>query len=160
MKKIYSTLLFILLLCNGSVWAGDVEDADAALRRNDYTTALTKYKIAALKKDAYAQTQVGNFHNEGLGVIQDYAEAVHWYKLAAAQGNVLSAGRCLMRLMAVRRNSRYSSVVKSLRLRLVSASARNGTTGSLSIHSCVCANLSIWRNTVFPRFSVCGTGSG
>ena len=90
MKKIYSTLLFILLLCNGSVWAGDVEDADAALRRNDYATALTKYKIAALKKDAYAQTQVGNFHNEGLGVIQDYAEAVHWYKLAAAQGNVFA----------------------------------------------------------------------
>jgi hypothetical protein len=88
MLKILTTLLLTLCLSVGTVWAGDVEDADAALVRNDYATALTKFKIAALKKDAYAQAQVGNMYNEGLGVVQDYAEAVHWYKLAAAQGYV------------------------------------------------------------------------
>ena len=31
---------------------------------------------------------VGNFYNEGYGVKIDYVEAVSWYKLAAAQGNV------------------------------------------------------------------------
>ena len=31
--------------------------------------------------------QVGNIYNEGLGVKQDYAEAVRWYRLAAAQGH-------------------------------------------------------------------------
>ena len=86
MSKILTTLLLTLCLSVGTVWAGDVEDAGAALVRNDYATALTKFKIAALKKDSYAQAQVGNMYNEGLGVVQDYAEAVHWYKLAAAQG--------------------------------------------------------------------------
>ena len=82
------TLLITLAICVGTVWAGDVEDADAAIDRKDYATALTKYKSAALKKDAYAQAQVGNIYREGLGVVQDYAEAVRWYKLAAAEGNV------------------------------------------------------------------------
>ena len=86
MSKILTTLLLTLWLSVGAAWAGDVEDADAAVDRKDYATALAKYKIAALKKDAYAQAQVGNMYNEGLGVVQDYAEAVHWYKLAAAQG--------------------------------------------------------------------------
>ena len=88
MLKRLKTLLVTLALCVGTVWAGDVEDADAALVRKDYVTALTKYKSAVLKKDAYAQAQVGNMYNEGLGVVQDYAEAVRWYKLAAAQGNI------------------------------------------------------------------------
>jgi TPR repeat protein len=86
MSKYLKLLFLALALCVGTAWAGDVEDADAAFRRNDYATALAKYKISALKKDAYAQAQVGNMYNEGLGVVQDYAEAVHWYKLAATQG--------------------------------------------------------------------------
>ena len=87
MSKILTTLLLTLWLSVGAAWAGDVEDADAAFRRNDYATALAKYKIAALKKDAYAQLQVGNMYDEGLGVIPDYAEAVRWYKMAAVQGD-------------------------------------------------------------------------
>ena len=90
MSKILTTLLLTLWLSVGAAWAGDIEDADAALVRNDYATALTKFKIAALKKDAYAQLQVGNMYNEGLGVVQDYAEAVRWYKLAATQGHAMA----------------------------------------------------------------------
>ena len=85
--KRFTTLVITLSICVGAVWAGDVEDADAALQKKDYVTALKKYKSAAVKNDAYAQLQVGNFFSSGsFGVVQDYAEAVRWYKLAAAQG--------------------------------------------------------------------------
>ena len=84
MSKILTTILLTLWLSVGAAWTGDVEDADAAFRRNDYATALTKYKNAALKNNDFAQFQVGNMHNEGLGVAQDYAEALRWYRLAAA----------------------------------------------------------------------------
>jgi TPR repeat protein len=86
--KRFTTLVITLSICVGAVWAGDVEDADAALQKKDYVTALKKYKSAAVKNDAYAQVQVGNFYNSNsYGVVQDYAEAVRWYKLAAAQGD-------------------------------------------------------------------------
>jgi TPR repeat protein len=86
MSKIFTTLLLTLWLSVGAAWAGDVEDADAAINRKDYATALTKYKIAALKKDAYAQFQVGNMYHVGWGVVQDNVEAMRWFKLAATQG--------------------------------------------------------------------------
>ena len=86
--KLFTTLIITLSICVGAVWAGDVEDADAALDKKDFVTALKKYKSAAVKNDAYAQVQVGNFYNSGsFGVVQDYAEAMRWYKLAAAQGD-------------------------------------------------------------------------
>ena len=88
MLKRFTTLIITLSICVGSVWAGDVEDADAALLKKDYVTALKKYKSAAVKNDAYAQTQIGRFYfYEGFGVKQDYKEAMRWYKMAAAQGD-------------------------------------------------------------------------
>ena len=47
MLKCLQTLLITLALCEGTVWAGDVEDGSAALLRKDYATALIKYKSAA-----------------------------------------------------------------------------------------------------------------
>ena len=86
--KYLTKLIITLSICVGAVWAGDVEDADAALQKKDYVTALKKYKSAAVKNDAYAQFQVGNFYNSNsYGVVKNYAEAVRWYKLAAAQGH-------------------------------------------------------------------------
>ena len=70
-----------------AVYAGEFEDGDAALLGKNYSLALSKYKSAAVKNNAYAQLQIGNMYKEGLGVAQDYAEAVKWYKLAAAQGH-------------------------------------------------------------------------
>ena len=88
MLKIFTTLIITLAISASAVWAGDVEDAVAALIKKDYVTALKKYKSAAVKNDAYAQTMVGSFYNSNsYGVVQDYAEAVRWYKLAAAQGD-------------------------------------------------------------------------
>ena len=42
---------------------------------------------AADKGFAEAQYTLGNFYEDGTGVMQDYAEAMRWYRLAAAQGH-------------------------------------------------------------------------
>ena len=42
---------------------------------------------AAEQGDADAQYNLGLMYRNGLGVIQDFAEAVRWYRLAAEQGN-------------------------------------------------------------------------
>ena len=78
--------LFIAVLFVSAVHAGDVEDGHVAILEKNYPLALSKYKSAAVKNNAVAQLQLASMYNEGLGVAQDYAEAVKWYKLAAAQG--------------------------------------------------------------------------
>jgi TPR repeat protein len=43
--------------------------------------------LAAAQGISYAQYNLGFMYANGRGVVQDYAEAVRWYKLAAAQGD-------------------------------------------------------------------------
>ena len=84
----YLKLFFLALAISmNAAWAGDFEDGEAAYAKNDFSTALTKYKSAAAQGDAKAQLNLGIMYGEGQGVVQDYAESVRWYKLAAAQGN-------------------------------------------------------------------------
>jgi hypothetical protein len=45
----------IVLLCAGAVQAGEFEDGNRALSRNDYETALNNYKVAANKNNEGAQ---------------------------------------------------------------------------------------------------------
>ena len=90
MSKILTTLLLTLWLSVGAAWAGDFEDATAALDKKDYPTALTKFKRAAEKNDSNAQLNLGNMYSNGHGVVQDYAEALRWYQLAAGQGLALA----------------------------------------------------------------------
>ena len=81
-------LVAALIALGGSfpAWSGEVEEAHAALMRNDHAAALKKYKSAATKGNAQAQNEVGNLYAEGLAVTQDYVEAVRWYRMAAAKG--------------------------------------------------------------------------
>jgi TPR repeat protein len=77
----------LALLCAGLVQAGDFEDGVAAYRRQDYATALAKWRTAAQQGDADSQANLGVIYSKGQGVAQDYKEAVRLYKLAAQQGN-------------------------------------------------------------------------
>ena len=45
------------------------------------------YSLAATQGHAFALGKLGYMFEVGLGVAQDYAEAVRLYSLAAAQGN-------------------------------------------------------------------------
>jgi TPR repeat protein len=78
--------LFSLVLTTAV--AGDLEDGWAAHERQDYRTALTKWRSAAQQGEVAAQLNLGLMYEKGQGVVQDYKEAVRWVQLAARQGYV------------------------------------------------------------------------
>ena len=80
-------LLTLAIVFSSGIFAGDLEDGDAAYAKNDFSTALRKYKSAAAQGNVNAQAALGAMYNGGQGVGQDSAEAMRWYKLAAAQGS-------------------------------------------------------------------------
>jgi len=84
MKKL---LVVVSLLFASVVWAGDLRDGLAAFENKNYPVALAKFRLAAAQGNASAQVIIGAMFEKGLGVAQDYVEAVRWYRLAAAQGD-------------------------------------------------------------------------
>ena len=48
------------------------------------------YRLAAEQGHAAAQSRLGDFHQVGYGVPQDYAEAVRWHRSAAEQGDAVA----------------------------------------------------------------------
>jgi TPR repeat protein len=66
--------------------AGPLEDADAAIKRRDYATAVRLIRPLAEQGDANAQYKLGVFYDNGLGVPQDKIRAYMWLNLSAAQG--------------------------------------------------------------------------
>ena len=72
MKKFYKIAFLVLLLfANLSLWAQNA----------DY------YRAAANRGDKVAQHNLGACYYNGTGVVQDYKQAVYWFKKAAEQGN-------------------------------------------------------------------------
>ena len=67
--------------------AGDLDEGIAAFKRQNYTTALTKFRNAAQQGDSWAQFNLGLMYFKGQGVAQDYKEAVRFFQLAALQDN-------------------------------------------------------------------------
>ena len=68
------------------VAAGPLEDADAALKRRDYATAVRLIRPLAEQGNANAQYNLGVFYDNGLGVPQDKVRAYMWFSLSASQG--------------------------------------------------------------------------
>lgn len=86
----------MLTLGCGGVSAGPLEDGIAAYKRNEYTTALQKFRPLAGQGNAQAYVFLGSSYEYGNGVPKDYAEAIKWYRLAAEAGNArgqLNLGR-------------------------------------------------------------------
>ncbi len=81
--------IFLMLSLAAPVAAGMFEDAEAAVRRGDYVTALRLYRSLADQGDAHSQVKVGVIYALGKAVKQSDVEAVKWYKLAASQGDAL-----------------------------------------------------------------------
>ena len=55
---------------------------------NDYVDAAKWFRKAADQGDAYAQSDLGQMYEKGLGVGQDLAEAYFWYGLAKKQSPI------------------------------------------------------------------------
>ena len=85
MKKLVTALFLIFATF---VWAGDLEDGNAALGRGDFAAAAEHFKRAANESDPISQYNLGLMYERGDGVHQDFAQAIHLYKQAAAQGDV------------------------------------------------------------------------
>jgi TPR repeat protein len=66
--------------------AGPLDDAEAAIKRRDYATAVRLVRPLAEQGDANAQYYLGVFYDNGLGVPQDKVRAYMWFTLSAAQG--------------------------------------------------------------------------
>ena len=63
-----------------------LQDAQSALDRKDYASALRTVRPLAQAGDPAAQTLLGGMYVFGYGVSKSYAEAVNWYRKSAAQG--------------------------------------------------------------------------
>ena len=51
------------------------------------------YQLATNQRFVHAQNRLGMMYAQGIGVSQDYAEALKWYSLAAKQGSALAQER-------------------------------------------------------------------
>ena len=67
----------------------DYQDGLEAYERGDYATAMQEWRPLAEQGDAIAQYNFGLMYAFGQGVVQDYAEAVKWYRLAHGGGSCL-----------------------------------------------------------------------
>jgi len=79
--------MFILsfAMCGTVVFAGALEDGQAAYNRGDYATALKLFRPLAEQGNADAQNNLGWAYEQGSGVKRDFKEAMKWYRLAAEQ---------------------------------------------------------------------------
>ena len=90
MQNTLKTTLVGVVLALGvcvPVMAGELEDAAAAWKRQDYATAERLYRSLAEQGKAGAQHFLGKMYENGEGVPRNYAEAAKWYRLAAEQGH-------------------------------------------------------------------------
>ena len=79
-------ILALLMTISSPVAAQDFAKGSAAYDSQDFATALKEWKPLA------AQGNVGLINLYGLGVPQNYKEAIRWFKLGAKQGNGFSQG--------------------------------------------------------------------
>lgn len=90
MKRTFVSLVLGSALLVGGGGAGLAQDLRSAmnyLERNDYTAAARELGVLAGQGNTRAQTLLGALYSEGQGVVQNYREAVKWYRLAAEQGD-------------------------------------------------------------------------
>ena len=78
--------LALALSTGAPVNAASLEDAVAAYRSADYTTAFQVYRSLADQGLAVAQFNLGLMYANGQGVSKDETEAMKWYRLPADQG--------------------------------------------------------------------------
>jgi len=85
---IFVTLLIVTIgICPAAATAQDTSTPQT-LSAND----LRKLTENAERGDVNAQYNLGVMYYKGLGVPQDYAESIKWYRRAAEQGDVQSQG--------------------------------------------------------------------
>ena len=85
LKHVVAAIILVLGFAAPAA-AGPLEDADAAIRKRDYATAVRLIRPLAEQGDANAQYNLGVLYDNGLGVPQDKISAYMSLSLSAAQG--------------------------------------------------------------------------
>jgi TPR repeat protein len=88
MRRILTGLVLILMLTGGAA-ADPYSDALDAYNRGDNKTAARLLRPLAQQGNAFAQGTLASIYASGDGILQNYAEAVKWYRLSAEQGDDL-----------------------------------------------------------------------
>jgi TPR repeat protein len=83
--------------------------AESAWKQKD-ATALAQLRAAAQSGDANAQYWLGVMYHNGQGVPQDYAQAISWFRKAAAQGDADAQNRAIHAPMTSRATSYLTPV--------------------------------------------------
>ena len=63
------------------------QQAMAAYEHSDYLTAGRLFKLLAKQGHVESQRMLGNMYDKGLGLPQDFNEAIAWYQKAAKQND-------------------------------------------------------------------------
>lgn len=79
--------MLLFALAAPGVFGATFEDAEAALRRGDYASALPLYTTLAEAGDAQAMVRLGALYQKGEGVARDLPRAITYFTEAAARGN-------------------------------------------------------------------------
>jgi TPR repeat protein len=88
------TAIFLALTFASPAGAGpleDLEDANEAVSRHDYATAIPLYRSLAAKGNAAAMTALGEFYYMGQGVKKDWVESAKWFSKALEAGDERAA---------------------------------------------------------------------
>ena len=87
MKHILASVMIFLGGANLTATGQSLSDGVNAFNAGNYIIAYKNLRPLAEQGDEYAQLNLGRLYESGNGVLQDYEEAVKWYRLAAEQGN-------------------------------------------------------------------------
>lgn len=79
--------IFLLGVCLDAFPENQLQAGREAHARGDFTTAITKYTVAAEAGDQGAQYALGEMYHEGEGASRDHARAAYWYTQAAQRGH-------------------------------------------------------------------------
>ena len=85
--RITSIVTLLMLFTSQPLWA-DYKKGLAALKHNDYKTAVKEWLPLAKQGNTNIQATLAVLYHAGMGVKQNYKEAFHWYQLAAEGGDV------------------------------------------------------------------------
>ena len=90
MKQLLKIIVFhcsvISVLAPGLAFADTYEAGVMAIKRGHFETVMRAFMPLAEAGRAEAQNNVGHFYEQGLGVTQDYEQAISWYLKASEQG--------------------------------------------------------------------------
>ncbi len=85
-----ATVAFCVVTSDGATSVDPLAEGQAAYRRGDYARAAKLLPPLAAAGNPSAQATLGMMYNQGAGVVQDFQQAMKWWKLSAAQGNALA----------------------------------------------------------------------